>query len=237
MSSTNANIKSIHSQRVGVSLLSGGDTRSASREDLDSTLEELAGYFQDGEEELEDELGTVLKSIGHEISCLLRLSVAIRNPAAHDQFKSRAGVEIVKHFKHWDMQHIKAKFPDVESDILERLARATSRRRQYFKYREEHTARLSEGLDGDAAVTLTSPAERATTLASSLPDHLRDLEGVSEPQIVDHISEASGTSYATSISAVHRLQVPPIPKEHGDGPIKCPFCHMFALIHNRNDWK
>lgn len=229
-------IKTMYSQCLGVSLITGGDTGSAPREDPDSTLEELAEYFQDSEE---DELDSVMRSIGHEINCLLRLSVAIRNPAPHDQFKSRVGVEVVEvveHFKYWDMQHIKAKFPDVESDILERLARATSSRRQYFKYREQHTALLADGLDEDVAVV--DPIERATTLASSLPNHVKDLGGISEPPPIDYtISEASGTSYATSVSALDHLRVPPIPREHENGPIKCPFCHMFVLIDNRSDWK
>ncbi|KAM3498288.1 hypothetical protein MY10362_008386 [Beauveria mimosiformis] len=219
-----------------VSLITESDTPPVSHAP-DATLEELAEYFHDGETEQEDEIDAVINSIGHEINCLLRLSVTIRNPAPHDQFKSRAGAEIVQHFKHWDMQHVKAKFPDANGNVQERLAEATSRRRQYLKYREEHTARIAEGLDEDTAQTVADPVEGATTLASSLPDHLKSFQSISEPLMNDNISEASGTSYATSVSSSHRLRVPPLPAEHEDGPVKCPFCHMFILVRNRSEWK
>ncbi|OAA36708.1 transcription factor Cys6 [Beauveria brongniartii RCEF 3172] len=220
-----------------VSLITESDTPPVSKEAPDATLEELAEYFHDGETEQEDEIDAVMKSIGYEINCLLRLSVTIRNPAPHDQFKSRAGAEIVQHFKHWDLQHVKAKFPDANGNIQERLAEATSRRRQYLKYREEHTARLAEGLDEDAALTVADPIEGATTLASSLPDHLKGFQSIPEPLMNDNISEASGTSYATSVSSIHRLRVPPFPAEHEDGPVKCPFCHMFIPVRDRSEWK
>ncbi|OAA58663.1 Homeodomain-like protein [Cordyceps fumosorosea ARSEF 2679] len=224
-------------QDLSISLITGGSAPPVSGEAPDTTLEELAEYFLDSEEEQEDNMDAIVKSIGHEINCLLRLSVTIRNPAPHDQFKSRAGAEIVQHFKHWDMQHMQAKFPNADDWVKERLAGATSRRRQYLKYREDHTLRLTDGLEEDAAVAAADSVERATTLASSLPEHLKGVQGPTEPLMSDNISEASGTSYATSVSSTHRLRIPPLPAQHEDGPIKCPFCHMFILVHNRSDWK
>ncbi|KAH8721192.1 hypothetical protein HC256_001552 [Beauveria bassiana] len=215
-----------------VSLITEDDAPLVREEAPDATLEELAEYFQNEEEET-GEMEAIVKSIEHEINCLLRLSVTIRNPAPHDHFKSRAGAEIVHHFKHWDLQHIQAKFPDADPHVQERLAEATSRRRQYLKYREEHTVRLADGLEEEAAPAV----ERATTLASSLPEHLKGPQGPIEPLMSDNISEASGTSYATSVSSTNRLRVPPVPVEHEEGPIKCPYCHMFILVRNRSDWK
>ncbi|KAJ3473627.1 hypothetical protein NLG97_g10210 [Lecanicillium saksenae] len=219
-----------------VSFITGDEAPLAGQEEPDVTLEELAEYFQNEEEETE-EMEAMVKSIGHEINCLLRLSITIRNPAPHDHFKSRAGAEIVHHFKHWDLQHIQAKFPDADPHVQQRLAEATSRRRQYLRYREEHTVRLADGLEEEAAPAAADPIERATTRASSLPEHLKGPRGPIEPLESDNMSEASGTSYATSVSSTNRLRVPPVPAEHEDGPIKCPYCHMFILVRNRSDWK
>jgi hypothetical protein len=212
---------------------------STSDEDNDPILDELAEYFQDDTEE--NEVEKIMTSIGHIIGCLLRLSVTIRNPAPHDQFKSRAGMEVIEHYKHWDIQHVKSKFPDLGDVISERLAMATGRRRQYFKYRADHTSRLAEGMEVDDAATNADPGDTATTVASPLPDHLRDSVD-SQEVIKDNMSEASGTSYATSAAgslaaASADIRVPPIPSEYEDGPFRCPFCYMFVFINNRSEWK
>ncbi|KAI9151388.1 transcription factor Cys6 [Paramyrothecium foliicola] len=226
----------------GISTITGGNTASTPVEDVDTTLDELAEYFQNDESN-ESEIEMVVKSIGHVIDCLLRLSVTIRNPAPHDQFKSRAGKEIIQHYKHWDIEHVKTKFPGLNDTISERLALATGRRRQYFKYRTEHTAKLAEGLEVDETATIGGPGETATTIASPLPNHLTESTSHAfAEELEDIMSEASGTSYATSvaessIAASARLRVPPIPQEYEEGPFKCPFCHMFIMISNRSEWK
>ncbi|KAJ3499455.1 hypothetical protein NLG97_g294 [Lecanicillium saksenae] len=220
-----------------ISLVTEGDTRPISGEAPDATLEELAEYFQDDEDGECGELDAVIDSIGHEINCLLRLSVTIRNPAPHDQLKSRAGAETVAYFRDWATQYITAKFPKAEGYVQQRLVGAVSRRRQYLKYREERTAHLADGLNEDTAPTVADPVEPAITITSLLPDHLKRHHSPKEPVICDNIPEASGTSYTTSVSSTHRLRLTLLPEEPEDGSIKCPFCHMFILVRKRSDWK
>lgn len=213
-------------------------------EDYDSTEEELAKYFQDDEASEESETDQILDEIGHVVDCLLRLSVAIRNPAPHDQFKFRAGAELtelIESFERLDTNHVQEKFKKVDTKIAERLGKAMARRRQYFKYREEHTNRLAEGLEIEAADHLER-SERATTVASSLPEHLKEpQEGIKMTMeefsgFNDNRSEIA-TTYAPSIANSDELRVPPIPKGYIDGPIKCPFCHMIVSIDTRHAWK
>ena len=59
-----------------------GDTPPVSGEAPDATLEELAEYFHDGDEEQKDEMDAIVKSIGHEINCLLRLADGLEEDAA-----------------------------------------------------------------------------------------------------------------------------------------------------------
>lgn len=201
--------------------------------------DDLADYFNDDGDSDKSEVEQTLDEIAHVVDCLLRLSVTIRNPAPHDQFLSRAGEGLVKEFVYWDAKHVRDKFPNVDKDLADRLGRAMARRRQYFKYREEHKSRLAEGLEEDEAEF----EGRATTIASSLPDHLKEAgksteAGATQLAILDDArSDASATSYATSNPDSTQLRVPPIPKEHIDGSFKCPFCHMIVLIDTRHAWK
>lgn len=130
------------------------------------------------------------------------------------------------------------KFPHLDAEFAERLGRALTQRRKYFKYREDHHCRLQQGLEGDDD---GASKGRATTLASSVPLHLKDkgdttlkLELV---DLDDDRSELSATSYAPSTVDQSQLRVPPIPKEHTEGPFLCPFCYIFITVDNRREWK
>ncbi|KAL6355640.1 hypothetical protein LRP88_11243 [Fusarium phalaenopsidis] len=217
----------------------GGSIPDTISESHDEVEDDLADYFNEDEDSDSSEVEQILDEISHVVDCLLRLSVTIRNPAPHDQFLSRAGEGLVKEFVYWDAKHVRDKFPNVDKDLTDKLGRAMARRRQYFKYREEHKSRLAEGLDEDEAEF----GGRATTIASSLPEHLKEAgksadAGMAQFAIMDDArSDASATSYATSSPDSTQLRVPPIPKEHIDGSFKCPFCHMIVSIDTRHAWK
>lgn len=174
--------------------------------------------------------------IGGIIDCLLRFSVTIRNPAPHDRFKSRADAQ-VGFFEPWDIQHVKEKFPQVDEQLAERLGRALTHRRKYFKYRESHHCRLKEGLeDGDGGVDGMSRG-RATTEASSVPQQFKDAGTGSLELFSGNHSKVSETVYAPSALNQGQLRVPPIPKEHIDGPFLRPFCYVFISVDRRYKWK
>lgn len=210
---------------------------------LDDELEALFGAgsedgFGSSTEGRGNELTDILSGIGHVIDCLLRFSVTISNPAPHDHFKSRAGVELSSHFEHHDTQRVREKYPRIQPKLWERLGRMLTYRRRYFKYREDHHSRLKQGLEGD----LDDGASKglATTVASSLPQGLKDVPSTHFVRIamVDaDWYEASDTSHAPSTLGCRELRVPPIPKQHIDGPFLCPFCYVFISVDSRHDWK
>ncbi|GAB1315509.1 C2H2-type domain-containing protein [Madurella fahalii] len=225
-----------------------GDAVASDEELHDATDAELKAYFQDDGDENDSDVGQILNDIRHTIDCLLRLSITIRNPAPHDRFRSRAASDVVELFEQWDIKHVREKFPTIDVKIAERLGRATARRRQYFKYREEHCARLAEGLDADHEHTdgeqeegseqdRRSEREKATTVASSIPIHLKDSFSEFAELADDNKSEVSGTSFAPSGGDATHLRVPRVPKEHTDGPFKCPFCCMIISVNTRREWK
>jgi hypothetical protein len=201
----------------------------------DSTNVALEDYFRD-DADGHSEIGRILDDVGHIVDCLLRLSITIRNPAPHDHFKSRVGIDLVGHYEKWDIKHIREKFPNALPGLAERLGRATARRRQYFKYREEHVGKLAEGLDA-AEVVEGDGGDKATTNASSIPNYLKGSYATDNFAESDAESNISRTSYAPSTASETQLRVPPLPKEYSDGPFQCPYCRTIVSINTRHDWK
>lgn len=187
----------------------------------------------------------IFASIVDSTTRLLRLSITIRNPAPHDRFL-RAKATSTKHSEPWDIQHARDKFPQVDPELAERLGKALSQRRQYFKYRESHHGRLAHGLgQGDDCDDDDAKAQTVfSTIASSLPSHLRsppDGHPEKEPTVLDEdeTSETgvSQTSFATSNSTSDKLRIPKLPKEAADGPFECQFCYMIISAPNSRAWK
>ncbi|ETS86233.1 hypothetical protein PFICI_00061 [Pestalotiopsis fici W106-1] len=198
----------------------------------DPAYDEIEAYFLAGDSATQSPLDHSVAEIGHIVDCLLRLSATINNPAPHDQFQSRVGAGISGYFEPWDVRHVQEKFKDLDPAIAERLGKAVTMRRHYFRYREEHHHKLSEGLEDDNVA-----GGDETTVASSIPEHLKDLPGISSSIYLDNQSEFSVTSYAPSSAEPDQLAVPPIPQEHLEGPFLCPFCKMIIQIDTRREWK
>lgn len=173
----------------------------------------------------------LLAEVGHIVDCLLRLSVTLSNPAPHDDFKSTAGAEIDDF---WDIQHVREKFPHADPGIIQRLGMAMTRRRQYFKYREEHHNKISQGLGSHDEIEVAQGGEK-TTVASSIPRHLKDPIDNTMPEL--DVSQGSKTSYVLSNANQDQLRVPPLPMEFRDGPFMCPFCFLIVSIDTGYAWK
>ncbi|KAK8034121.1 hypothetical protein PG993_009116 [Apiospora rasikravindrae] len=113
-----------------------------------------------------DELDDLVCDIERIITSLLRLLVAIRNPAPHDRFSLSVAETDTSYFHPRDIAHVHDKFPAASSALCERLGKANSYRRQYFKYREARHIRLEQGKsleDGGRS-----------EVASSIPPELKD---------------------------------------------------------------
>ncbi|KAK0631462.1 hypothetical protein B0T14DRAFT_559255 [Immersiella caudata] len=205
---------------------------------------ELEDDAQGTEDDFDDgipdtELGQIAVDVVDVVNCLLRLSVSIRNPAPHDRFVASAPTE-TSHYEPFDIQHVRSKFGGAMSeDLAVRLGKAISRRRQYFKYRESHHAKLCQGLDPERP----TPENAASTIASSIPRELKDsgdkaqhsTEVINEDARSD--SGVSETSFASSIADAAQLRAPPLPKAAQKGPFECPFCFVMVEATNNISWK
>ncbi|EWY86007.1 hypothetical protein FOYG_10670 [Fusarium oxysporum NRRL 32931] len=143
------------------------------------------------------EFNQISVDIADVVNCLLRLSVAIRNPAPHDRFIKSHSID-TSHYEIFDIQHVSSKFRTVEPLLAERLGKAISRRRQFFNYRLAHRTKQSQGL--------TYEGGDAETIASSLPEYLKDVARGGQPLPINTIEDegsdsgCSQTSYATSLA-------------------------------------
>lgn len=196
----------------------------------DDSLEEDS----DDDELPRTELEQIASSVPDTVNCLLRLSVAIRNPAPHDRFATSVSIDI-SHYESFDIQHVQMKFQNVDSLLAQRLGKANSRRRQYFKYRKSHHSKLAHGLDPK------DQGDGKSTTASSIPIQAKNagfgnkLSAIDEDELSD--AGISQTSFASSLADTGNLHIPPIPKGAESGPFECPFCYMIITATNRVSWK
>jgi len=212
----------------------------------DSDLEsDTESELSDGH--LSTELAQLASNMSEAIICLMRLSIAIRNPAPHDQFRHSTQDEVLS-YEQWDVAHVKEKFPSAPEYLILRLGKAISRRRQYLHYREEHRKRLEGDIDLDAnpqepdapqdAGKLDTAEWVNSTVASSLPPAVK--AGFIAPDLeITHDDEdaASQTSYASSNNDPSKIRPPQIPEQGLNGdPFECPLCFRFTSVQHVHAW-
>lgn len=215
--------------------------------DSDSDISETDLAPQDGEESTE--LAQLASNMTEINSCLMRLSLAIRNPAPHDQFKESKQIDVT-HFEAFDIEHVRGKFPSAPEYLILRLGKAISRRRQYLRYREEHRKKLEQGLPiqplpqetecmPEVVRTITAPSEKIeSTVASSIPLAIKASTTSSNLDDIDYYEDTlSQTSYASSSNDSSKLRPPPLPDAGQDGdPFECPLCFRFTSVRQTPAW-
>lgn len=139
----------------------------ASDDEADDTS--LEGAFEEDDRSL-FEMGDAeprdmqaLEEVAEIISCLMRISMALRNPARNDQIRY-AETALSKLFEPRDIEHVRMKFPTTSDRLAQRLGKSISRHRQYSKYRKEHHEKLSYGIDMEEE----HEGEKQSTAATSL---------------------------------------------------------------------
>lgn len=187
----------------------------------------------------DSELTQIMMEVVDIIDCLLRLSVSVQNPAPHDRFKA-ATLTDTSFYEVPDIKHVRDKFESAEEWLVERLGKAISHRRQYFKYRETHHQKLASGLEDPEKDLHIGQS----TVASSIPQHLKTGNtsvGAASFGVLDEDqrsdTEYSQTSYATSMADSERPRVPKMPKKLSRVAFECPFCFMMIVVSNRHAWK
>ncbi|KAF2491476.1 hypothetical protein BU16DRAFT_565175 [Lophium mytilinum] len=212
--------------------------------DTDSGTE--AGSPEPDTRALEDEteLKQLFSGIRDTISCLFRLSMAIRNPAPNTQSGSTITAD-KSYYEDYDIEHVRAKFHEekfhnCDKVLMERLGRAISARRQYLSYREEHYKKLAKGVEKigfeEARTEQTANSTEASPMPKLLGTPTDDNRLVEDKLVDDGEDDLSQSSRATSTNAT--IRVPSLPKESLENEhYECPLCFMIVSIHTRPAWK
>jgi hypothetical protein len=197
--------------------------------------------------------------ISHIITYLYRLSIAISSPAPQDRLE-RMTSNSMSYFETFDIDHIsnKYKFDEKNRYLLDRLGKANTKRRQLFKYYEDHHQRIigrrptspeagsqpgSPGVENfemdenDYYQSDGVPSVMDTTV-HTFYDGNRKSSAI-EPLNLDSRSETgfSRTSYASSAADSDNLRVPALPEEAKTGPFQCPYCFIIVETGDRASWK
>jgi len=202
------------------------------------------------------ELKQLLSNVADINTCLMRLSMSIRNPAPHDQFKGSKNIDFTS-YELFDMDHVQNKFPQAPEFLRVRLGKAISRRHQYLRYRDEHRKIYGQGLDAPAddrtgpavedkdvlkphipATTVTSSRNAQSTVASSIPMNIKATTSISELQTLNCGEDAfSETSYASSSNLQTTRRPPPLPEQGERGePFECQLCFRITSVKHVGEW-
>jgi len=207
---------------------------------MESTGDEVEGHDDDDSLfELDDEdmanstpLNQAMDEVHEVVNCLLRFSMALRNPARHDMMRQAATIE-VQHFRAKDREHTEMKCPNAPVWLVSRLQKVITGHRQYFKYRESHHNKLAEGLDDDGE----TEEQQSSTVATSIRIPDQPLPSMPERDW-DAESIYTATSFAPSDSEEATLRPPSWPEQGRDGePFECPICFRIVVADTERSWR
>jgi hypothetical protein len=213
------------------------------------------------------ELEELQRAIHDTITNLFKLSMMIRQPTPRGRYS--ASKSMAPFDPMFDIAHVWHKFPHARQNpwLVERLGRAITRRREYFRYRREHRRRLA-GQSHYASGTVPGDIGKLEPLKEHNSKGTRTLEiehknekenhsitltkattFVDTPREQGYVEEpdnGSVTSYATSTgdNSVHVLRVPDPPEFSGREeqfeygmPFECPYCFTIQAVENWREWK
>ena len=193
--------------------LSSDSDSSASSLSNSSIQDELDLPLPVGQLPIEDRARTELQQLQHSIatfvSNLYKISIILRqSPTPHDRNTKAFKID-TSFYETFDKGHVKAKYPDAKEALTERLGLANSRRRKYFKYREQHRQKLSR----QDATKDAPPAEISVRDGQSeVYQEMLPSEQKTAPSVVQPLSETqpSATLQSTRASTFHTHDTPPI---------------------------
>ena len=202
-----------------------------SRQPLDNTVDSESSESELDEDisqhEKPSEIEQIFRDASQIINSLYRLSMSVRNSLWNNRYIKSAKIN-TSYFEPYDIFHVSQKFPEAQKFNIDRLGKATSRRRQYLKFREEHAAKLAYFKDEHESAI--APSE--TTASGYGPQILTDIV------VTKNEDAPSETSYATSLGRPTSTRMPRMPKEAAnEQPFECPFCHTVAIVKDTHGWR
>jgi hypothetical protein len=235
-------------------------------EDLDGIYEILSGQREGGVESADDpdvprdsdgkaeprsEISELWLTVDSDITSLMKVSILVQKNSVRNKLQHaiRAAEKMTSSFMPtvWDRQRISHWYPKLEQKewLLERLARATTHRRKFLMYAEEHSKRIaydSSGNFGNKSMysRTTEALTQATTLAPGMIEAVA-LEQLDHFEEDDGMSDMSATTRGSQLSgqdSVKDLNLVPLSSVCKEGkPGICPYCYDAVLFVGRGKRK
>jgi len=257
-------VTSVVSELLGEAKKVGLSNRRLSESEIEATVSSDSATDGEG-----CDLQDLVNSIHDSVTNLFKLSIALRRATPHDRYFKKHGSELCNFNPHFDIDYIWHKLgqgnPPIPSWLIERLGRANTQRREYFKYRELHRTKLGyvpevteivvqKENQKDSMVpvgTLNTEEEGAslhsghesvdksvTVLASTTASSYHETKDLGTTP--DEFETMSLVSYATSLGSEesYELRIPPMPKgSDGGSPFECPYCYTIQTIKGKREWR
>ncbi|QGI61649.1 uncharacterized protein FFB20_08832 [Fusarium fujikuroi] len=193
----------------------------------DQIDEEEGSQSEDDAETLsnfpEREIDQILSHISDAIDNLLYLNPVLRGPLAD----ARTTGEPSSPFEPFDIQHVRSKYPELDSGIAERLGKAISARRQLFKHKPDNQSHYSHS------------GTRISPESEPLIEHiaLEDLTHLSYEANETGLDISSATS-CSPVDDTRASRVPVIPQEATQAKLfHCVYCQSMIQVSSESAWK
>lgn len=203
------------------------------------------------------EIVELQRAIHDTITNLFKLSMVIRRPTPRGRYAASKNTQPFD--VSFDVAHVWHKFPHARDRnwLMERLGKANTRRREYFRYRREHRKGLAaeafpimEGTEMKSNAEVvhehTELRSQAPTVAHTKATTFVDIPGVYELSPPIEEDNVSLTSYATTTGDdfLHALRIPDPYDVIGQSmhfeyqkPFECPYCFTIQVVKNVREWR
>ncbi|PPJ52046.1 hypothetical protein CBER1_09817 [Cercospora berteroae] len=162
------------------------------------------------------ELEQIVDDIAEIVTHLFDLSRSLSSANARELMSDASNVDM-QHFKFSDRLEVQLQFPRASREIIERLVMANNKRRQIFKFVEEHRTVMSGTVHVDSYSSTTQPEV---------------------PQSTARVLSSDSIEESGEVTTDEHLQLPVIPNQVLEGvPLTCPYCHEALHVSNVKSWR
>lgn len=196
------------------------------------------------------------------ITCLYDLAITINRSGARNILSKASNIDVT-HFLAWDVNHVKQKFPAASLKLQTRMGESNSKRRQIFRYLNQHHSKFAYRLDQNLDTAREDQASSSKGSrygeqpgARDPPAHpISEAKSQTEPLTLntqttvatfydddidtldDRMSDTtSAASDGFDVDSV--LQIPDPPPAGSQGrAFECPFCFDVLKISSIRSWR
>jgi len=215
-----------------------------SKASLPEPILPITSSDREGKIKFTTELMQVKVAIKDIVTSLYKISMVIRRPLPSDRHVRSTQIN-VQYFAEYDRRYVCDKFPTAEPEMIDRLSRGVTRRRQILKYRKLHNESIQ------ASITTTAPAMlsdiRLKGLSKAPSSHIATSTKATTfvpptDMVVEEVQSLADTesSYHSASSEQEVINIPPRPRGP-DGEeleeFECPYCYIICEIKSSKAWR